>query len=207
MSNNQTRFNQAAATWDENPRAVAIAQAVVECLLQEIPLNANMEAMDFGCGTGLIALPLAAHLKQITAIDSAEQMLAVCTQKCMTQGINTVSCQATEVNQLPEQTFDLIYSCMTLHHIEDTAALLKQFNRLLRPAGYLALADLDQEDGHFHDDGTGVKHYGFDRTHLSLNLQRQGFTVITIKTAHTIYKQTDSGVYPIFFLVAQKNIN
>lgn len=89
--------------------------------------------MDFGCGTGLIALPLAAHLKQITAIDSAEHMLAVCTQKCIAQGINTISCHA--------------------------------------------------------------------------SLQRQGFTVITLKTAHTIDKQIDSGVtqtYPIFFLVAQK---
>ena len=64
---------------------------------------------------------------------------------------------------LPAERFDLTYSLMTLHHIDDAKDILKKFHALLEPSGLLCVADLDKEDGTFHTDGTTDVHLGFER--------------------------------------------
>jgi hypothetical protein len=54
-----------------------------------------------------------------------------------------------------------------LHHVEDTAALLRATNAALVPGGRIAMADLDAEDGTFHDPAAeGIHHHGFPRETL-----------------------------------------
>jgi len=64
---------------------------------------------------------------------------------------------------------------MTLHHIKDVRGLLKRFHHALLPGGYIAIADLDKEDGRFHDNHDGVFHHGFDRDELGLLFAEAGF--------------------------------
>jgi len=64
---------------------------------------------------------------------------------------------------LPEQ-FDLLFSSMLLHHIPDTLAFFQRCHPWLKPKGYLAVADLDREDGSFHQDHTGVAHLALTAT-------------------------------------------
>jgi hypothetical protein len=72
----------------------------------------------------------------------------------------------------------------------------------------LLIADLDREDGSFHEDPTGVEHHGFDRDWMKQSLKEAGFANIEIETAHTIQKpaKDDSHTrsYPVFFISAQK---
>ena len=73
--------------------------------------------------------------------------------------------------------FDLAVSLLVLHHIADTGAALSAVRRLLRPGGRIALADLDVEDGSFHDaDAEGIHHQGFERTRLIELTRAAGFT-------------------------------
>jgi len=44
---------------------------------------------------------------------------------------------------------------MTLHHIKNISPLLKQFCSVLYPSGFLAIADLDLDNGQFHGDNKG----------------------------------------------------
>ena len=39
---------------------------------------------------------------------------------------------------------------MAMHHVEDTAHFLKTLYDHLNPGGFIAVADLDKEDGSFH---------------------------------------------------------
>lgn len=58
------------------------------------------------------------------------------------------------------ERFDGIISAMALHHIKDTQHLLRTFTSHLHPGGFIALADLDREDGSFHTHGNeGVFHF------------------------------------------------
>ena len=69
--------------------------------------------------------------------------------------------------------------------------------------GFVALADLDSEDGSFHPPGTeGVYHHGFDRDALTGLLEAAGFEDVKFQTAVEVPKEGSS--YPIFLVVASK---
>jgi ubiquinone/menaquinone biosynthesis C-methylase UbiE len=102
---------------------------------------------------------------------------------------------------LPAGKFDLVYLLMTLHHIPDTTGILKKFFALLEPSGTLCIADLDKEDGSFHD-YEFVGHTGFDRRDLEKLLLKIGFVNIRFTTPFAMKKS--ARVYPLFLAIAEK---
>jgi hypothetical protein len=77
-----------------------------------------------------------------------------------------------------------------------------KFHTMLNEGGFIAIADLDREDGSFHSEDTGVFHRGFDRDALVGLAADAGFSNVTVTTASVIHK---AGVdYPVFLLTARK---
>ena len=94
---------------------------------------------------------------------------------------------------------------MVFHHIEDTGRVLRNCRALLAPGGPTCVADLDYEDGSFHEDMTGVEHSGFEREKLASLARECGFTEVGLSTSYVIRKEV-GGVerdYPIFLMVAK----
>ncbi|MGE4488264.1 MAG: trans-aconitate 2-methyltransferase [Kiritimatiellales bacterium] len=177
-----------------------IAAAIRNC----IPLSGSMTAMDFGCGTGLISRELFPNLGKITAVDTSPGMIEQLQKRIQESGIANIQAHCLDLlTDPPGETFDLIFSSMALHHVQDTAALLDRFTELLNPGGRLALADLDREDGSFHGNFNGFLHYGFSRETLTNYLDRLGYTGISIETAHTVHKNARD--YPVFLLTARRS--
>jgi len=160
----ESRFDRAAATWDENPERVAMARGIVAMIRAQALVRAEMTAVDFGCGTGLIALGLAEHVRRVIGIDSSEGMLSVLNEKLRLAGIRNMEMLRLDLEQAPapELRVGLVVSAMTLHHLADVPAVLSKLATMLAPGGYIALADLVTEDGSFHGDMTSVQHLGFD---------------------------------------------
>ncbi|MEE9905600.1 MAG: class I SAM-dependent methyltransferase [Chlorobium sp.] len=210
--NSAERFDRSAAQWDENPRRTALAENVAKAIMEAVTPGSSMRAMEFGCGTGLVTLALAPYLKSIAAIDTSEEMLAVLQKKIETLDIpNVQPIQADLVHDtlspVPSESLDFICSSMTLHHIADTCALLEKLCGLLRPDGTLAMADLDREDGFFHDDGTEEVHHGFERPALQAMLEKAGFRNVAFRTVCEVKKINRAdreAVYPIFLVTAVK---
>ena len=73
---------------------------------------------------------------------------------------------------------------------------------MLSNGGFIALADLDIEDGTFHSDNEGVFHFGFDRDKLVEIASKVGFKDIEIETANTIKKPHQD--FDVFLLCAKK---
>ena len=162
------RFDLAAGQWDSNPMRIARAKAVAEAIRQALPLRNDMQVLDFGAGTGLLTLALRPYVGVITAADASKEMLHVMEGKMSALKISSV-------HTLPEVAFDLVVSSMVLHHIKDVPAVLVRLRHCVRPDGWIALADLDTEDGSFHSDHTGVYHCGFDRRVMCAWLEQAGF--------------------------------
>ncbi|MBU0960858.1 MAG: methyltransferase domain-containing protein, partial [Proteobacteria bacterium] len=101
---------------------------------------------------------------------------------------------------------DLIFCAMTLHHIQESDTLLLRFAELLKQGGYLALADLAQEDGSFHDSSvTGVHHHGFDREQLAALLTAAGLIDVKSEIIHIMTKgEEEDRKYPVFLLTGHK---
>jgi tRNA (cmo5U34)-methyltransferase len=202
-------FDAVARTWDDSPVRVELAKAVAEAIRREVPLAAGWTAMDYGCGTGLVTLLLSPHLGAVLAVDSSQGMLDVLAEKLTAAGIANVETRKLDLTteEAPVASYELIFSAMALHHIPEPAALLGQFADLLRPGGYLAIADLDAEDGSFHPDPTGIHHHGFSREQRQTLFAGAGLTDIRTVLAHTVTRPDATGQsrdYPVLLTVGVK---
>ena len=200
-------FDDKAITWDSDPTKRERALAVAAALRQRVPLARDWRALEYGCGTGLLSFALHADLGELTLADSSPGMLAVLRGKIDAAGLTHLHPLALDLltDPLPADRYDLIYTLMTLHHVAEVARLLRTFHDLLRPGGWLAVADLDQEDGSFHGPGfTG--HNGFDRAALRAQLADAGFGEVDFSTGYVMKKATDQGMreYPLFLAVAAR---
>jgi 2-polyprenyl-3-methyl-5-hydroxy-6-metoxy-1,4-benzoquinol methylase len=195
-------FAEKSRDWDERPVPAQISEAVGQ-LLETLEWEASMRVMDFGAGTGLIAATIAPHVSRIVAVDTSPSMLEALAAKESLQGKVECRCQDILVSPL-EERFDAVVSAMALHHVEDTVAAAARFAEQLKPGGLLALADLDQEDGSFHEPGTeGVFHHGFDRPALQSILEAAGFADVRFVTALEVEKE-DKGPFTVFLVTARK---
>jgi ubiquinone/menaquinone biosynthesis C-methylase UbiE len=210
--NSSEKFNREALQWDENPQRRAIAHSVAKGIIAATKPNKTMHALEFGCGTGLVTMEIAPLVKTLLGVDTSREMLSVLQEKIKTSGISNIETTCSDLSSPsdtvePDKTFDLIYSSMTLHHIDDTAGFIKRVSTLLCPGGIVAMADLDQEDGLFHDDPLEKVHYGFDRDELSVLLKAAGLQPIIFETIYTVNKINRSGIsaaYPVFLVFATK---
>ena len=202
MKKNEDLFAHKSKSWDMNSKRVKNAKGIAELIVKNINLNKDMEIMDFGAGTGLLSYFVAPFVKKIVAVDNSPSMLLEFQNKC-----DEFVCE-TEVlaNDLSKETlerkFNGIISSMTMHHLNDTLALFRKLYEMLEEDGFVALADLDSEDGSFHSDNTGVFHHGFDREVLEVIAQEAGFKQITFDTASTIAKPHRE--FTVFLMTAHK---
>ena len=198
------RFDQAASTWDEQPRRVKLARAVADEIGRQVPLSRDIDVLDFGCGTGLLTLALLPLVRSVTGADTSAGMLDVLRQKVQSQGLANVETILLDPEvPLPSSVhFHLIVSSMALHHVADLAPVFKRFHEQLHPGGRVALADLDREDGSFHEDPRDVHHLGFERSEIEALLAEAGFVDLSATTA--IITSKGSHDYPVFLIRGQK---
>ena len=190
MSTETRDFDKEAAGWDEHPTRVKLAQDVANAIARAVTLGPTMDVLDFGCGTGIGTLQLAPSVGSITGVDSSAGMLEVLKAKIDRQVHTNVTTRQLHPGDEVSGSYHLIVSSMTLHHIADIDAQLTQFFRALKAPGWLCVADLDPEQGEFHDDNTGVFHCGFDRDALRRAFVRAGFADVHDVTAAEVVKPT-----------------
>jgi SAM-dependent methyltransferase len=203
-----TNFDERAKDWDSDPDKVLRAGAVADAILNVVPLSNEMNALEYGCGTGLLSFALQSDLGEITLADTSQGMLDVLREKITAAGVTNMHPVRLDLSAdpLPMERFDLTYSLMTLHHIYDVKEILSKFHDLLAPKGYLLVADLDKEDGSFHTDGSTDVHLGFDRDELQRMVEEAGFENVSFSTAWNIRKKigNEEKTFPIFLMAAQK---
>ena len=202
-------FDHKAGDWDANPMHVERANAIAECMRQQAHLTPSMHGFEFGCGTGLLSFALRDAFGKITLADTSSGMLDVLRDKIAAAGIANMHPLRIDLtaDALPAERYDVVYSAMTLHHIPDTRRILEVWREILAEGGTLCIADLDAEDGSFHDDPAGVHHNGFDRIDLADMLAGLGFTDINAADAAVIVKPTKccgDRPFGVFLMTARK---
>ena len=204
-----SRFDEAAAQWDNNPGRVDLARAVGEAIGRTIPLQPGWRVLDYGAGTGLLTLNLQPRVASMVALDSSTGMLEKLTQKLAAATISNVQTRHwdLEAQPFPEPGFDLVVSSMTLHHLRNAPLVLSRLAAILEPGGWLAVADLDSEDGSFHGQADDVFHHGFERGQIAEWLTNARLKWISVSDAHSMSKPSSTGEvrsYGIFLAMGQK---
>src|ERR1035437_2279625 len=144
-----SRFDEAAAQWDNNPGRVGVARAVGEAIGRAIPFQPGWRVLDYGAGTGLLTLNLQPRVASMVALDSSTGMLEKLKQKLAAAAISNVQTWHwdLEAKSFPEPGFDLVVSSMTLHDLRGVPLVLSRLAEVLKPGGWLAVADLDSDAG------------------------------------------------------------
>ncbi len=198
------RFDEAASTWDESPARQERSRKLAEELIPIIQTHNLKTGLDFGAATGLLSVYLMDHLEHITLVDVSEGMTREAGRKI--EQLEAGNMEAHRQDLLTEplgRQFDILYTLMTLHHIQDTEKALRVFHNHLRPGGYCCIADLDQEDGSFHAEFPDFDgHNGFDQRELKVLMEKAGFTAVH---SHIYYSIEHEGKeYPLFLMVGRK---
>lgn len=184
-------FSASAATWDDNPGRVAFAGAVAKAITEHVPFSKSMRLMDYGAGTGLVTLGLQPYVRSVVAADSASGMLEVLDRKIADSGLLNIETMLLDLehDDVPDEHFDVILSSMTMHHVGDVGGVVRKLTAMLNPGGYLVIADLDLDNGEFHQDPTGVRHNGFDRDDIFRILGDCGLAEVSLSTAYAMERE------------------
>lgn len=162
-------FNHRAESFD-SPKNQVLADLVNAEIKQQVSELSTKSILDFGGGTGLIALPLAKQAKSVTLVDIAEKMLDQARIKVKNQKLeNLYLIQQDLLLQPLEQSFDLIIVSRVLHHMPHLDSSLAMFQEHLTPGGQLFIADYTVPDGENH---------GFIISKLEETLKNHGFSDI-----------------------------
>jgi malonyl-CoA O-methyltransferase len=96
----------------------------------------GLDVADIGCGTGRIALALAAAGARVTALDFSEAMLEKARQKPGAAAVTFIR-HDLETTPLPlaPTACDLVTCCLVLDHIANLAGLFGEMQRICRPTG------------------------------------------------------------------------
>jgi ubiquinone/menaquinone biosynthesis C-methylase UbiE len=203
-------FEKAAVVWDKDPGRVQMAHTIADAMITALKPKGTELVMDYGSGTGNIALRIVPHVYRIIAVDSSKGMLGVLTEKLSHDRISTVEIREWNIGQDPAllPLFDIIVSSMTMHHIRDTAGAARAFYAMLLPGGRIAIADLDSDNGEFHETAGIAEHDGIDRNYLQQVFEQAGFDSVRFLEAATIQKtSSQTGKlrdFTIFLMTAQR---
>ena len=119
----QEEFRKDAMTAERLKEFMASGHEYVANLLSFVrkffdPDFAPRRAMDFGCGVGRLAIPLAKCSGEVVAIDVAPAMLKLCAEHARLADVdNLILCESDDELTRVHGTFDLINTYIVLQHI------------------------------------------------------------------------------------------
>ncbi len=143
-------------------------------------------------------------------MDSSRGMLNVLAAKIARQNLTNVRTLLLDLDagDALGDEYHLIVSSMTLHHVRQVGPLLERFSKAISPGGHLCIADLDPDDGLFHDDNQGIFHFGFERTSLRQAFVAAGFEDVQDTTAAEVTKPTRLGElrrFTVFLMTGRRS--
>ncbi|WP_353647577.1 methyltransferase domain-containing protein [Nakamurella sp. A5-74] len=109
-------------------------------------LQPGMAVLDVGSGPGTITADLAELIAPgvVTAVENTADALALTAAELARRGIEA-QCAVGDAAALPfpDNSFDVVHAHQVLQHLVDPVAALREFGRVLRPGGVIAVRDAD----------------------------------------------------------------
>lgn len=106
-------------------------------------------AVDVGSGTGTFSIELAGLRRDVTviAIDGDPESIELARRKPGSDGVSWIKGMATEL-PLEDESADVVSMSLLLHHLnaDGKRGALREAMRILRPGGYLHVADWGRPD-------------------------------------------------------------
>lgn len=116
-------------------------------LFNSLKLEPGARVLDAGCGVGHVAMHLAGKGLQVYGIDVVKNHVRWAQQCIKDRGFEkSVTVRLMDyhhLEELPNESFDGVYTMETLVHATDPEKVVGEFFRVLRPGGSIALYEYD----------------------------------------------------------------
>jgi len=119
-----------------NAANAAYERPAVRGLLGEVR---GLDVLDAGCAAGEHSAWLAEHGARVVALDASEAMVGLARDR-LGERVRVLHADLAQPLPLDDASFDAVLSSLTLHYLEDWCPTLREFARVVRPAGRLLLS-------------------------------------------------------------------
>lgn len=105
-------------------------------------LKSSDVVLDYGCGTGTIAIENAGRVKEIHGIDFSGKMIEIAQIKAALSNIENVDFTKSIIfdDRLKEESYDVVLAWGILHLVDDRPDVIKRIRELLKPGGLMISA-------------------------------------------------------------------
>ena len=106
----------------------------------DVGVTGGGRALDAGCGSGRRTVELAQHFDEVVGIDLSGPLVALARSRRPAAGVRY---EVADLSTFADPDgFDLVYSAMTLHHVDPLEDGLANLRSLVRPGGAAVLVDV-----------------------------------------------------------------
>ena len=150
------RFTRTAGVFADYVLKERVFEA--ERLLRLVAPSGSERALDAACGPGTMARIFAPHVRWMIGLDLTPAMLERARREAAERKLENFCAIRGNVLRMPfgDETFDLVVTSYSIHHLPDAAAALAEIARILKRGGKFGMLDMivseDQATAKFCND-------------------------------------------------------
>lgn len=154
--------------------------------LKSLNLTASKSVLEIGVGTGRIAVKVAPHCKRLVGVDISPKTIERAKENL--KDYSNISFVCADFNTHPfNETFDIIYSSLTMMHFENKQQVISKVDTLLDKGGVFCLS-IDKNQSDYIDMGTRkIKIYPDTLDNIKSLLDASSMTVTNIYETDNAY--------------------
>ena len=154
--------------------------------LKSLNLTASKSVLEIGIGTGRIAVKVAPHCKRLVGVDISPKTIERAKENL--KDYSNISFVCADFNTHPfNETFDIIYSSLTMMHFENKQQVISKVDTLLDKGGVFCLS-IDKNQSDYIDMGTRkIKIYPDTLDNIKSLIDASSMTITNIYETDNAY--------------------
>jgi len=139
-------MNPNKALWEKGDftRIASSMRESGEALVRRIGIKKGMKVLDLGCGDGTTAVPAAKLGAEVLGVDIARNLVEAGNRRAQEMGLQNCRFQegdATNLREIPDQSFDLVMSIFGAMFAPKPHDVAKEKVRVTRPGGRIVMGN------------------------------------------------------------------
>lgn len=157
-----------------------------EQFLESLELSKNKNVLEIGIGTGRIAVKVAPHCKLLTGIDISPKTIERAKENLRNYSNISFICDDF-ISYSFVETFDVIYSSLTMMHFENKEQVILKVESLLKDGGIFCVS-IDKNQNDYIDMGTRkIKIYPDTPEYITSLINSTTMTVVNVFETDNAY--------------------
>jgi SAM-dependent methyltransferase len=122
----------------------------LDAVVELVPADIDARWVEVACGPGLIARAMAPRVGSVQGFDLTPAMVEKARSEAAAAGVENVGFEVGDATALdvPDRSFDGAITRFSLHHIPAPVRVLEEMRRVVKPGGFVVVADhVTDDDG------------------------------------------------------------